>query len=327
MAIILAAFASGVWAQSYRLKPLFSITGDDSFGKLNMPGDVFVDDEHGEIYVVDSGNRRVVVFDMDGFYRYQFAVPAGSGEPTGLVVNNRGEILIAVGGKIAVCDFRGSLLEYVDFRNFPDAGKVKARRLAVDKKGNYYALDIAGRRVLAFDSDWEFRFVIDRESFPKVVRSLAHEKESKLSIVQPLNIGDICVDDGGMIYMVDSMASYVYVFNNKAEYVHSIGEPGAIFETLSLPFGVAIENQDKVLVTDSTGHGLLGYDKKGNLLFALGGLGEKEGRFYFPRYVSTDRNGRIYIIEPFLGRIQILTIEYRSVEADQLSSSDRDATG
>jgi hypothetical protein len=60
---------------------------------------------------------------------------------------------------------------------------------------------------------------------------------------------------------------------------------------------------------DTTGHGILGYDNKGKLLFALGGLGKSEGWFYYPRYISTDRNGRIYVVEPFLGRIQVLSVE------------------
>jgi hypothetical protein len=115
-----------------------------------------------------------------------------------------------------------------------------------------------------------------------------------------------------MIYLVDVMASRVYVFSSEGKYERSIGDPGAAFNTLSLPFGVAVDEQDRVLVVDSSGHGLLGYDKEGRFLFALGGLGKIEGRFYFPKYVTADRNGRIYVVEPFLGRIQVLSTEYRS---------------
>ena len=315
LAITLIFTSSGVWAQSYQLKPIFSITGDDAFGKLNMPGDVFVDDEHGEIYVVDSGNRRVVVFEMDGLYRHQFAVPAGKGEPTGLVVNNRGEILIAVGGKIAVCDFRGSLLEYVDFRDFPSANKVNARRVKVDKAGNCYVLDAAGPRVLIFDANWEFRFAIGKESFAKTTRNLVHSKNQEKPITEILGISDICVDNEGMIYLVDPMASHLHAFGNTGEYAHSIGQPGAAFTSLSLPIGACIDNQDRVLVVDTTGHGLLGYDGDGRLLFALGGLGVSPGRLYFPKYVSADGNGRIYVVESFLNRIQVLALEYSAATA------------
>ena len=122
-----------------------------------------------------------------------------------------------------------------------------------------------------------------------------------------------------MIYLVDVMKSCVYVFSREGKYERSIGEPGASFNTLSLPFGVAVDEQDRVLVVDSTGHGLLGYDKEGRFLFALGGVGKIEGRFYFPKYVAADRNGRIDIVEPFLGRIQVLITEYRS-EATGISS-------
>ena len=303
-------------AQSFTLEPLFSITSADTLGKLSMPSDVFVDDEHGEIYVVDEGNRRVVVFEMDGFYRYQFTVSGTSGGPTSLVVDSRGEILVAVGGKVAVCDFRGSILEYVDFYGFPGADKMNATRVEVDKNDNYYILDSFGRRVLVFDTNWDLKFTIDSECFPKNIRNVPHGRRQEESKVRSLTIGDICVDDEGMIYLVDVMTAYVYVFSPEGEYQRSIGEPGSAFTTLSFPNGVAVDNQGRILVVDSTGNALLGYDREGKLLFALGGLGKTQGRFYFPKYVSTDANGRIYVVEAFLGRIQVLTVELRPATVD-----------
>ena len=314
IAIVFLSFMPGTSsAQSVKLVPLFSITGAGMEKRFSLPCDVFIDDRHGEIYVVDAGNRRVVVFDMDGFYRYQFAVPGSLGEPNSLVVDNRGEILVAIGGKVAVCDFRGSFLEYVDFHGFPYAESVNATRLAIDGENNYYVLDAAQRRVLAFDSDWNFRFAIDGKSLPRAVKKMTHGKEQEQPVVRSLSIGDICVDEEGMVYLVDPMASYVYVFSDEGEYLRSIGEPGSAFNTLSLPFGVAVDSQGRVLVADSTGHALLGYDKEGRFLFALGGLGKIEGRFYFPKYVSADGNGRIYVVEPFLGRIQVLTVKPRPI--------------
>ena len=306
----LAFSSAGVCAQRVQLVPLFSITGDDSFKKLNMPSDVFVDDKHGEIYVVDAGNRRIVIFEIDGFYKHQFTIP-GKDAPNSLAVNSRGEILVAIGGRIALCDFRGELLEYVDFHGFPYSGNVNASRMRIDKQDNYYVLDAARRRVLVFDNDWNFKFGIDKESFPKTARNLTHGEKQEQPMVESLNISEICVDNEGMIYLLDATASRAYVFNHEGEYERSIGEPGAAFNTLSLPFGVAVDSQDRVLVTDSTGHGLLGYDKEGKFLFALGGLGKSEGRFYFPKHVSTDGSGRIYVIEPFLGRVQVLTTKLR----------------
>jgi len=293
-------------AQRAKLVPLFSITGADMDKKLNQPSDVFIDERHDEFYVVDAGNMRAVVFDMDGFYLYQFSIDSKSGGPSSLVVNDQDEILVVLGGKIACCDFRGSLLEYVEFDGFPDAEKVKVTRLRIDRKNNYYALDASKQRVLAFDSDWNFKFAIDKESLPGVKKKMTHGKEEPM--VKSPRISDICVDDEGMIYLVEPMASYVFVFNDKGEYLRSIGEPGTAFNTLSLPNGVAVDSQGRVLVVDTTGHGMLGYDKEGKFLFALGGFGSSAGEFYFPKYISTDRAGRIYVVEPFLGRIQVLNV-------------------
>ncbi len=95
-------------AQKTVLVPLFSITCGNAGKVLSSPGDVFIDEKNDEIYVLDAGNRRVLVFDMEGYCRYHFATPAGNSAPTSLVVNKMGEILVVIDGRIAVCDFRGN---------------------------------------------------------------------------------------------------------------------------------------------------------------------------------------------------------------------------
>ncbi len=303
------AFITGTsTAQKAQLVPLFSITGADIVPKLNRPSDVFIDEKHSEIYVVDQGNKRVVVFDINGRYQYQFATPAKLGRPSGLVINNRDEILLAIGGKVACYDFRGRLLEYVKFHGLPSSEKVYATRLKIDRNNSYYILDTKKRRVLVFDTDGNFKFAITNESLPKVKR-MVKGKEQEEPMVKSLSISDICLDDEGMIYLVDYLAARVFVFSSNGEYLRSIGKPGSVFDTLSFPNGVAVDIQGRLLVVDTMGHGILGYDKKGKLLFALGGFGKSEGWFYYPRYISTDRNGRIYVVEPFLGRIQVLSIK------------------
>jgi len=298
-------------AQEAQLVPLFSITGADMVPKLNQPIDVFIDEKHDEVYVVDRGNRRVVVFDINGLYQYQFATPDELGRPSGLVINNRDEILLAIGGKITCFDFRGRFLEEVKFNGLPDSEKVYATRLKIDSNNNYYILDTKQKRVLVFDTDWNFKFAIAHESLPKV-QKMIKGKEQEEPKAKSLSISGLCVDDEGAIYLVDSMASRVFAFNSNGKYLRSIGKPGSVFDTLSFPNGVAVDIQGRLLVVDTMGHGILGYDKKGKLLFALGGLGKSEGWFYYPRYISTDRNGRIYVVEPFLGRIQVLKIKTSS---------------
>jgi len=307
-ATFLAFITETSTSQEAQLVPLFSITGADIVPKLNHPVDVFVDEKHDEVYIIDRGNRRVVIFDINGFYQYQFATPAKLGRPSGLVINDRDEILLAIGGKIACFDFRGRFLEYVKFNGLPDSEKVYPTRLKIDSNNNYYVLDTKQKRVLVFDTDWNFKLAIAHESLPKV-KKMMKGKEQEEPMVKSLSISDICVDDEGAIYLVDSMAARVFAFNGNGEYLGSIGKPGSVFDTLSFPNGVAVDIQGRLLVVDTMGHGILGYDKQGKLLFALGGLGKSEGWFYYPRYISTDRNGRIYVVEPFLGRIQVLKIK------------------
>ena len=302
-------------AQTVQLVPHFSITGADLDRRLSFPNNVFIDDEHGEIYVVDAGNRRVVVFEMDGYYSYQFAVPAGIGEPVDLAVDSRGEILVVGNGRLAVCDFRGNLVEYMEFEGFHGAESVRPVWVEVNSAGNCYVAD-GFQRVLAFDSDWNFKLAIGKGDFPKLTKKTLHGEERLVPLVESITINDFCVDDEGTMYLLDAMASKVYAFDAEGKYLRSIGDPGGSFTTLSFPNGVAVDSEGRVLVVDTTSHSLLGYSKEeGSLLFALGGLGGSEGRFYFPRRVSADRSGKIYTVEPVLRRVQVLTVEYSTAAA------------
>jgi DNA-binding beta-propeller fold protein YncE len=302
-------------AEKARLVSHFSITGDYLERSFSFPNNVFIDDEHGEIYVVDAGNRRVVVFEMDGYYRYHFAVPATLGEPVDLAVDNIGDILVVGNGGLAVCDFRGNLLEYMEFEGFHGAESVQPVRIEINSEGNCYIVD-GFQRVLAFDSDWNFKLAIDKENFPKLTKKTFYGEERLIPLVESLTISDFCVDDEGAMYLLDSLASKVYVFDAEGKYLRSMGQPGASFTTLSFPKGVAVDREGRVLVVDATSHSLLGYSKEeGRFLFALGGMGGSEGRFYYPRRVATDKGGRIYTVEPARGRVQVLTVEYVTTTA------------
>ena len=56
-------------------------------------------DQQGNVYIADTGNKRIVVTDTDGNYRYQFgqpgAAPGQFNEPIGVAVDQQGNVLVA----------------------------------------------------------------------------------------------------------------------------------------------------------------------------------------------------------------------------------------
>ncbi len=93
--LVLSAFY--VWTVPTKTIWSFSYFGEDDF--LYMPSDIEVDHRRSLIYIADSGNNRILVFDFDG--KFQKIVgregqgPAEFSRPSGLFVFEDGGLAVA----------------------------------------------------------------------------------------------------------------------------------------------------------------------------------------------------------------------------------------
>ncbi len=93
--VVLSAFY--IWAAPPKTIWSFSYFGDDDF--LYMPSDIEVDHSRSLIYIADSGNNRILVFDFDG--KFQKVIgregqgPAEFSRPSGLFIFEDGGLAVA----------------------------------------------------------------------------------------------------------------------------------------------------------------------------------------------------------------------------------------
>lgn len=133
-------------------KHLFSFGGRGSGdGKLNFPSDVAVDSK-GDVYVVDSMNARVQVFDREGKFKLKFGVRGDAMTsfklPKSISISRDDYIFVsdAMANRIMVFDSKGvSLLTFGGLetggRRGIIGGFAAPRGIYVDKKERFYIVD------------------------------------------------------------------------------------------------------------------------------------------------------------------------------------------
>ena len=124
----------------FKPKPILSLGKlDDPHESFHKPADVAADSK-GNIYVLDSGNHRVVKFDKDGRYLLEFGrFGQGPGEfssPVDIYIDRRDKIYIIDSGNRRMQIFNDEGKRVTEFRIRIFFGSLA--RCAVDSKGKIY---------------------------------------------------------------------------------------------------------------------------------------------------------------------------------------------
>ncbi len=290
----LTAIAGAVTTNS---TPVFNRMIYGGFAKeaLNKPMDVA---QIGQfLYVTDTNNKRVQVFDLTGTAAFKFGSEGDKpGEfkfPYGICGDSQGNVYVAdlYNGCVSVHDNKGKFIKYFAEKNpsekvidSPGGLRIIANKL--------YVTDIQQNKVLVFD--------LNGKKLLEVGKLGVKQGEFRAP-------NAVTADKAGNIYVVDSGNQRVQVFDKTGKFLRVMnGTPGGLGPSaLVNPRGIAVDSIGRLYVISNLTHYLYCYDQNGNQQFVLGGYGDGVDKFTLPNGLFINENDELFITDTLNQRVAV----------------------
>lgn len=266
-------------------------------GSLNKPLAVDVDDQ-GNIFVADTGNAKIKVFNKNG--RYLYSLGRGKNAPNlqgsaGLAVW-KDRVYVTDGNNFRVLEYNtdGRFVKtFIDKDLGKKIGAFVPVGVAVNQQGDVYITDVFYQRVLVFDQNGRFKFQFGSPG----------TEPGKFQYPN-----DLAVDEKGYIYVSDSNNTRVEVFNPQGKFMNVLGSTGNVKADMALPRGIDIDKNGRIYVVDTFQNKVQVFDSKdkGRILFTFGDKGTDNGQFDYPNGMAVKGN-RFFITDRENNRISVFS--------------------
>lgn len=277
--------------QSLTDKPLFLFKlGEDERQPFKQPMAVDVAKD-GSIYVSDTGNHRIRVFDSLGKAVLSFGaygVKAGQFDyPFGLVVLDNNNILVADSGKQKIEEYtgRGNFVKtWLD----PKSG-VKPGAMTIGPEGLVYVSDLSGHQVLVLD---------------QAGKSVGKIKDPIINLRFPLGLA---LDKGGNLWVADAGNFVLRKFDSRGKLVGTfagVDDPRAgRIVRFTMVRSLAVDRLGRLLVCDTLSNTIHFIDESGRELTSI--ANSEKGNLYYPMGVNVDKQGRIFVTNRGNDEVQV----------------------
>lgn len=296
--VVLLVATAGIVLASDKIEVLYISGGSSPGTPFSNPLGIFFDKTRDEIYVADTGNHQIVVFDTNGLPVFSFPhlVPGKNGslagEPKSVVVDSGGQIYVTDGmaSFVDVLDHMGRRIQTID----PPADECEEHHrfeaLALGPGDEVYAAyHCEGLSVAVIDSDLNIGPVI----------ALASPENGRHCV------SAIDVDADGLIYITDPCAeTMVQIFLPDGRFHAGFGRHDTGFENFSFPAGIAVMTDGRIWIVDAVRQIASCFSIDGEFLHYIGGRGARPGSFDYPSALTTDRSDRLFVLERVGNRYQ-----------------------
>ena len=269
-----------------------------TLGSFNSPRDVKVFE--GKIYILDTGNNRIVVYNEAGDYLKEFKSPKDKPfsfrKSESFTVNKDGSIFTvnANSGQVIVTRTDGSL-EFIG---------------STEEAINPHYI----RRSYGITLSNDKMYIVSEES--KTIRVWTKQGDFISEHVPPEGCRyprDIEYS-AGYFYLLchPGKWSAIYILDEQLNTVKKFEKlPDSIIPVSGASSFSVHAEMNKILVADTGNNRIVIYDLNGRFLGKFGSLGDSLANFYLPSSVTMDSKGRIIVTDSGNSRIQIFPAKFK----------------
>ena len=257
-----------------KVTPVLSIGGTSGSkeGQFFNPFGVAVHCQTDNIFVADSGNNRVQVFDKDGKYSYKFGDRDGAGKmnyPVSISFSQNKVFVSQYNGScLIVFDLNGTFLKQIGTPGNGEGQLNRPRGITINESnGDIFVCDYNNNRIQIFSKDFLFKFQFGKEILksPSDIK-LTNEYIYVLSYTNPFlysfnyNLTQVqnavitsiskhlkqpisfCIDGAGNFIISDYNQHAIVLFNQEGDLVHKITD------SIQSPFGVTLDARGRIIL-------------------------------------------------------------------------------
>lgn len=305
-------------------------------GAFNKPQDLYIN-EKGDIYILDSGNNRIVILDKDFQVKQIIEQVTKNSEPSpladaaGIFVNNQGEIVIADKGnaRVIVINHEGEILNELtrpDTDLIPETTLFEPIKAIEDKQGNTYVISKNFYQgMIIYDKVGEFSGFFGANKVKgnlKIIsdymyrKIMTKEQKDLMAKYVPTELMSIEIDDNGYLYSTSYASESADVIKrlNPAggnTLVLDADTVGQLKETRFID--IVVTDTDYMYTLDLERGKVFEFDPYGLNITTFGDLGDQKGLFKEPVAVEY-KDDFIYVLDRVKRNITLFKLtEYGEV--------------
>lgn len=272
----------------------FKIIGREGLeeGEFRHPLGIAISPIDGNIYVADSWNSRIQIFDDNGNFVRAIKKPgSSSGEfhhPYAIHINKNGRIYVSdqSQARIKVFDSQFNLVSSIGQYGKNTGCYSGLCDLSTDEENNVYICDSGNHRIIKFNEKCDF---------------ILEWGENGTQDGQFKCPACICVHQNRVI-VSDWGNHRVQIFSLDGKFIQSIGQQGSGLGELKRPLGIAVDDSGNIAIVDEGNNRIQLF--KCDLTFHSKISGLKCG-FQRPWDIAITKTGKIVVSEYYGHRLQI----------------------